>query len=243
MDGDGAFAERPAIRNAHAPDAITALRPGRHAVPSPRTTARRDRTSPRPETMIDPIPPVDLPALQTERLVVRLAEPDDVPALLRYYGDNREHLAASRPTVPPEFYTHDFWLTQVHASRAEFRNDRSARLFLFRRDEPGRVVGNANFTQIQRGPSQSCVLGYGVDRGHEGQGLMREGLQAAIAYVFGTLRLHRIMANYEPWNERSGGLLRRLGFRVEGFAYDYLRLNGRWRDHILTSLVNPDWRE
>lgn len=193
--------------------------------------------------MIEPIPPVDLPRLVTERLELRLADADDVPALLRYHDDNREHLAASRPTVPDAFYTHDFWVTQVHAARAEFRNDRSLRLVMFSRAEPGRVIGNANFTQFQRGPAQYCVLGYGLDRHHEGRGLMTEALRAAIAYVFGTLNMHRIMANYEPWNERSGAVLRKLGFRVEGFAYDYLRLNGRWRDHILTALSNPDWRE
>jgi ribosomal-protein-alanine N-acetyltransferase len=37
---------------------------------------------------------------------------------------------------------------------------------------------------------------------------------------------------------RSGRLLRALGFVVEGYARDYLQINGRWEDHILTSLTN-----
>ena len=185
----------------------------------------------------------ELPRIVTPRLVLRLAEPRDVTAIVRYFDGNREHLAASRPRVGPEFFTEDFWHAQVHASRAEFRSDRSVRLFLFERPDESRVVGNANFTQIQRGPAQFCFLGYGLDREKEGQGVMREGLEAAIRYVFEELNLHRIMANHAPWNTRSGGLLRRLGFVAEGYARDYLYLDGKWVDHVLTSLTNPGWRE
>jgi [ribosomal protein S5]-alanine N-acetyltransferase len=37
-------------------------------------------------------------------------------------------------------------------------------------------------------------------------------------------------------------LLNRLGFIPEGYARNYLRINGEWRDHVLTSLTNPNWR-
>jgi [ribosomal protein S5]-alanine N-acetyltransferase len=67
---------------------------------------------------------------------------------------------------------------------------------------------------------------------------MFEALTAAIAFAFDVLRLHRIMANYIPGNERSGKLLRRLGFNMEGYARDYLLIDGEWRDHILTALTN-----
>lgn len=183
------------------------------------------------------------PTLETERLVVRMAEADDAPEIARYFRENREHLADSRPRMGPEFFTDEFWRSQAHAALAEFRTDRSLRLFVFEKADPRRVVGNVNFVQFNRGAAQYCVLGYGLARDREGLGMMREALQAAIGYVFGELNMHRVMANYVPWNQRSGGLLRRLGFTVEGYARDYLFLNGRWCDHVLTSLVNPDWRE
>jgi ribosomal-protein-alanine N-acetyltransferase len=68
---------------------------------------------------------------------------------------------------------------------------------------------------------------------------MSEALRAGIAYVFETLGFHRIQANHLPANERSARLLRRLGFSVEGYARDYLYINGAWRDHVLTSLTSP----
>ncbi|RQM45250.1 GNAT family N-acetyltransferase, partial [Aeromonas caviae] len=51
--------------------------------------------------------------------------------------------------------------------------------------------------------------------------------------------LHRIMASYMPANLRSGALLERLGFEQAGYARDYLMINGRWEDHVLTALINP----
>lgn len=71
---------------------------------------------------------------------------------------------------------------------------------------------------------------------------MHEALQAGIAYVFNELRLHRVMAGYMPRNLRSARVLGRLGFVIEGYARDYLLVDGRWEDHVLTALVNPQWK-
>jgi ribosomal-protein-alanine N-acetyltransferase len=101
------------------------------------------------------------------------------------------------------------------------------------------VIGFVNFNAFQRGPFQACLLGYSLDEHHQGKGVMFEALERAIAHVFGELKLHRIMANYLPDNARSGKLLERLGFVREGYARNYVHIDGRWRDHVLTSLVSP----
>jgi ribosomal-protein-alanine N-acetyltransferase len=129
----------------------------------------------------------------------------------------------------------------IRRRAAEFADGRSACLLMLdRAARDGAVIGRLNFTEIVRGPFRACILGYAVDRAYEGRGYMFEGLRAAIAWVFGELRLHRIMANYRPENERSGRLLERLGFVREGYARDYLFIDGAWRDHVLTALTNPD---
>jgi ribosomal-protein-alanine N-acetyltransferase len=70
---------------------------------------------------------------------------------------------------------------------------------------------------------------------------MGEAVTAAVRYAFADLGLHRVKAAYLPGNERSGRLLRRLGFAVEGYARDYLLIAGRWQDHVLVGRTNPDW--
>jgi [ribosomal protein S5]-alanine N-acetyltransferase len=180
--------------------------------------------------------------LETERLVLRIATAEDAPALVRYYSENRDFLAPWEPARAPEFYGAEFWREQAAIHHREFHGDRSLRLILLPRDSPREVIGSANFSQFVRGIFQACHLGYSLAERAEGQGLMREALGAAIPFVFGPLHMHRVMANHMPHNRRSGALLRALGFVVDGYARDYLRINGRWEDHVLTSLTNPDWK-
>jgi len=145
------------------------------------------------------------------------------------------------------FFTEGFWREKLRLGVEEFHNDRSVRLVLQLRageqrlplDAP--VVGTCNFTNIVRGPFQACHLGYQVALAQQGKSVMHEALTAAIAFMFTERRMHRIMANYRPENYRSARLLERLGFRREGLAENYLFIDGAWRDHVLTALVNPDF--
>ena len=179
--------------------------------------------------------------IETQRTLLRLATHDDVPAIVRYFSENRDFLARWEPRRSERFFTDECWAEQVLRNTEEAESDRSLRLFVFPRDEPGRVIGTASFTEFVRGIFQACYLGYGLSQAHEGRGYMREALSAAIAHAFGELRMHRIMANYMPHNRRSGNVLKALGFTVEGYARDYLLIDGRWEDHVLTSLTNHAW--
>jgi len=69
------------------------------------------------------------------------------------------------------------------------------------------------------------------------QGLMTEGLALVIGHAFRRLRLHRLEANIQLGNRASIGLVRRLGFRREGYSPRYLAIRGRWRDHERWALL------
>jgi ribosomal-protein-alanine N-acetyltransferase len=186
-----------------------------------------------------------LPELVTERLVVRLARPGMQAAMARFLTENFEgHLDRWSPPATPAYFTEAFWRERLAIAVEEYHAGRSARFVLQERAshaQPGApILGSCNYTNVVRGPFLACNLGYQMARSHQGMGLMAEALRASNAFVFGELKLHRIMANYRPENERSGRLLERLGFAREGLARDYLFIDGQWRDHVLTALVNPD---
>jgi ribosomal-protein-alanine N-acetyltransferase len=69
---------------------------------------------------------------------------------------------------------------------------------------------------------------------------MSKAVRAAIGFAFATLRLHRIEAACLPTNQASVRLLEGAGFRREGFARAYLRINGAWQDHVLYALLEND---
>lgn len=180
----------------------------------------------------------DLLPIETERLLLRLLEPEETQLVLDYVTGNREHLRPWEPTRSERFYSPEFWKKELVNRQNEFFLGKGVRLTIFFKEMPrGPIAGVCNFTEIIKGVFQACFLGYSVHHKYQGLGIMYEALNAATAFMFGTFNLHRIMANYMPRNERSGKLLRQLGFNVEGYARDYLKINGKWEDHILTAKI------
>lgn len=179
------------------------------------------------------------PHITTERLTLKLLEPKNGDLMVRFRLENRKHLTAWEPLRPAEFFTSGFWDMQLRHVIQEFREERSVCLVIMDPDQT-EVLGVCNFTYIQKGTFLACHLGYAMAEKHQGQGFMSEALRASIDYMFNDFGLHRIMANYMPCNDRSARVLERLGFVIEGKAKGFLQINGRWEDHILTSLVNPD---
>lgn len=180
-----------------------------------------------------------LPLLETPRARIRVAEITDATKLLRYRVENRAHLSPWEPLHEAAFYTLEHCIQSIGLSRQNATQDRGYPLLVFDRHEHS-ILGTFSFSNIVRGAFQACHLGYGVAARMQGQGLMREVLEVGIAWAFGELGLHRIMANYLPRNERSARLLASLGFEKEGYAKQYLQIAGVWEDHVLTALIAPD---
>jgi [ribosomal protein S5]-alanine N-acetyltransferase len=110
------------------------------------------------------------------------------------------------------------------------------------RTPDGALAGVVNLSEIVLGPLRSAYLGYYAFTPFNGHGHMRRGVDAALTEAFRTHRLHRVEANIQPGNDASRALVRRLGFRLEGYSPRYLKVCGRWRDHERWALTLEDWR-
>lgn len=176
----------------------------------------------------------------TDRTQIVLLQPGLAPLLADYRTRNRAHLGPWEPPRHESYYTLKQARVNIAAMLELYETDQCMPLVVL--DAQGqKIIATVNVSNIVRGIFQAANLGYGLDGQLQGQGYMTEILTAAVPALFDHLHLHRLMANYIPSNHRSGAVLERVGFEKEGLAKNYLFINGKWQDHILTARINPDF--
>jgi ribosomal-protein-alanine N-acetyltransferase len=183
------------------------------------------------------------PAVVTgERLTLRSLEPGDAAAMLALYERNATFLQPWDPARPPGFYTLSFQEDIIRTAQTAAANDRGY-MFGIVLNETGALVGRLTLSGIVRGAFQNAYLGYWLDEGCTGRGLMTEAVGLALRHGFQVLRLHRIQAATLPHNHASRRVLEKNGFRREGLAQRYLLIDGQWQDHVLFALTVEEWEE
>jgi ribosomal-protein-alanine N-acetyltransferase len=181
--------------------------------------------------------------LPTARLVLRTLDPSFAARVLDYHQRNRAFFRPWNPAADDSYYTLAAHEERLRNDALLFEQGRGVRFWLFAADDPAfeTVIGDIGLANVVRGAFQSCHLGYKMDETCGSRGLMTEALQAAIAFAFDELKLHRVEANVMPRNGRSIRVVEKLGFHCEGLARTYLQINGVWEDHLHFALINPDY--
>ncbi|MGI2944507.1 ribosomal protein S5-alanine N-acetyltransferase [Vibrio diabolicus] len=174
-------------------------------------------------------------------LLLRTAEIGDADMIAEYFQANREYLKPFEPKREEAFFSVNGWLQKLIKLNELHRMGLGYYCLLVRASS-GEMLGTVSFSNLSRFPFYSCNVGYSLAEKAQGHGYMRRGLTMACDYMFNVQKLHRIQAGYMPHNKRSEAVLEHVGFNREGYAKDYLLINGEWQDHILTSLINPNWQ-
>ncbi|MFD8975428.1 MULTISPECIES: GNAT family N-acetyltransferase [unclassified Streptomyces] len=173
------------------------------------------------------------------RVGLRPFSPDDAEEFTARARESRElHRPWLFPPCTPEAYATYAGALVGDPARAGF--------LVCEHTEDDRIAGFVNINNIVRGAFRSGALGYGAFAHAAGRGLLTEALGLLLAYAFGPLELHRLEANIQPGNTASRALVRRAGFRLEGFSPAMLFIDGAWRDHerwAITAPEGPEGRE
>ncbi len=175
---------------------------------------------------------------ETERLILKVLDKTHADLVSDYYLRNIDFLCEWEPTRSEEFYTISYHEEQLDKQLVDIENGESFALWIFKKDDARRIIGSINVNNIVRGVFLSCNLGYKLDKYEVNNGYMTEAVKKGIDIVFNEFGLHRIEANIMPENIRSLKVVEKLGFYNEGLAYKYLKINGKWEDHIHMVLLN-----
>lgn len=178
-----------------------------------------------------------MPTLVGERLYLRAPTLEDHPKWHAVRARNKEFLTPFEPQWTEDALSEEFFKRRLARQQQEMTAHRGAFFLIFAKDSDY-IIGGLNLNNIQYGAARCCSFGYWLDEEKQGQGYMYEAVALAIDYAFSVLKLHRINASCLPDNQRSVNMLHRHGFEEEGFAKQYLQINGKWQDHRLFGLVS-----
>jgi ribosomal-protein-alanine N-acetyltransferase len=186
-------------------------------------------------------PPPSSQVIRGDSVLLRTPVLSDYTQWTKLREESRAFLAPWEPIWPGDDLTKLAFRRRLRRYQREIRNGTGYPYFVFSSDGET-LLGGLTLAQIQRGVTQSAVIGYWMGVRYAGKGLMTSGVRAVVGFSFETLHLNRLEAACLPRNTASIRLLEKVGFTREGYARKYLCIDGRWQDHVLYGLVRDDPR-
>jgi ribosomal-protein-alanine N-acetyltransferase len=179
------------------------------------------------------------PSLDGEGVTLRLPQVHDFDEWAELRAASRDFLVPWEPTWPVDDLTRGAFRRRLKRYAEDWRADQSYAFFVFRKQD-NVLVGGLTLAGIRRGVAQAGSVGYWMGSPHVRCGHMTAAVRTVLSFAFGTLRLHRVEAACIPTNVPSIRLLERCGFAREGYAREYLCINGIWQDHLLFARLKGD---
>lgn len=177
-------------------------------------------------------------AYETNRLLLLQSNPRLIKQVLAYYKENETFLQPTEPKHPNDFLELKTQKLILKQDWNRFQSRTGVRFWLALKEDPKRIIGLVGINNIIMGALQSGFVAYKCHKDEINQGYITEALEKLIFIAFHDLGLHRLEANIMPRNKRSLRVTEKLGFLNEGTARDYLKIDGKWEDHIHMVLLN-----
>ena len=178
-------------------------------------------------------------AVRGQRVMLRPPQMSDHEEWAALREESRDFLTPWEPIWPADDLTRPAFRRRLKRYEEDQRGDQSYALLIFE-NEQNALVGGITLANVRRGVAQAGSIGYWVGARYARRGLMTAAMRALIPYAFDSLRLHRLEAACIPTNAASVALLEKTGFQREGYAREYLCINGVWSDHLLYARLRGD---
>ena len=180
-----------------------------------------------------------LPTIDGEVVYLRAPQMSDYSEWATLREASRAFLTPWEPTWPADDLSRSAFRRRLRRYAEDIAADRSYPFIAFRESD-GAMIGGITLANVRRGIVQAGSLGYWIGEPFARRGLMSGAVRALVPFAFGSLRLHRLEAACIPSNAASIRLLENAGFSREGYARQYLCINGLWQDHLLFARLASD---
>lgn len=180
------------------------------------------------------------PVLNGQGVVLRPPRPSDYLAWASLREESRDYLQPWEPAWAEDDLTRAAFRRRLGVYAREMEQGTAWPLFVFDPADEA-LLGAITLSNIRRGVAETGTLGYWIGRPHAGRGVGTAAVRAMLAHAFGSLGLHRVEAACVPTNHASHRVLEKAGFRQEGVARAYLKINGRWADHLLFGVLQEEF--
>ena len=175
------------------------------------------------------------PQVAGQGVLLRTPRATDYAAWSELRGQSRDYLQPWEPAWPEDDLGRAAYRRRLAIYERERELGNAWPFFIFDRDD--RLIGGITLSNVRRGVAETGTVGYWIGRPHAGKGLATAAVSVLRRYAFIDLKLHRLEAACVPHNHASRRVLEKSGFRLEGQAMAYLKINGVWADHLLFGLL------
>ena len=180
-----------------------------------------------------------LPTIEGEGVTLRLPQMAEFEEWAALRTASRDFLTPWEPSWPADDLTRAAFRRRLKRYAEDWRTDQSYAFFIFRKQD-NLLLGGLTLANVRRGVAQAGSIGYWLGMPFASNGYMTAAVKGVLPFCFETLRLHRVEAACIPTNTASIRLLERCGFLREGYARQYLCINGVWQDHLLFARLKDD---
>jgi ribosomal-protein-alanine N-acetyltransferase len=180
-----------------------------------------------------------LPTIEGEGVTLRLPQMAEFEEWAALRTASRDFLTPWEPSWPADDLTRAAFRRRLKRYAEDWRTDQSYAFFIFRKQD-NLLLGGLTLANVRRGVAQAGSIGYWLGMRFARNGYMTAAVKGVLPFCFETLRLHRVEAACIPTNTASIRLLERCGFLREGYARQYLCINGVWQDHLLFARLKDD---
>lgn len=176
--------------------------------------------------------------MRETQIYIRPLDQEDVHQSLRLQTDNRQFFEKYSVSRDDDFYTLKGQANLIAQKQLDAQQDKGYYFGIFTNADDT-LIGTIQLFHVNRGSLQNATIGYILDRHENGKGYATEAVRLMVQYAFEDLRLHRIEAGVMPHNAGSIRVLEKVGFRQEGLARKNVKIAGKWEEHLMLSIINP----